>query len=296
MSYWHLYSFLCAYGGAWRCLCNFSSISTIALVFMIFQPGTRSFIALQMQCWCLWISFGLQRFVGQSADVAVEKQRAANSPFGAERMWIFQNRNFNPSQYWWIMISIDWDRWWLGKLPNHLPLLLASALAFHLGTLLFSWAFARLPSNTTSSVATTRAHGNSDKNDPQFRRMQWGISAVSFIHALVVGWMALNVYRDTSLRSDRLFGYTQAAGDLYAISCGWVQYKHVRHVAHWYLLLLLDRYFLWDTAISIRYIQHYGIGFVLHAALSLLVYLFAFGPFLMYVYLILIFMHLYALL
>jgi hypothetical protein len=102
------------------------------------------------------------------------------------------------------------DRWWLSKLPDHLPLIVGSAVVFQLGTLLFSYLFS----------TTRKLPNDKEDKDPVFRRMQWGVNSVSLLHALIVSWMAIGVQQDPKLRADPLFGYSRTAGDLFAISCG----------------------------------------------------------------------------
>ncbi|ORX33899.1 TLC domain-domain-containing protein [Kockovaella imperatae] len=89
-------------------------------------------------------------------------------------------------------------------------------------------------------------------------RIKNGVAShvVSMAHALIIIPLALHAVKSDILARDPVFGYDRFVGNVLAISSG---------------------YFIWDTIDSLRYST---LGFVVHGACCLAVYLFSFRPFL----------------
>ncbi|KAK8847411.1 hypothetical protein IAR55_005269 [Kwoniella newhampshirensis] len=87
-------------------------------------------------------------------------------------------------------------------------------------------------------------------------RRGWATHVVSMVHALTVIPLAIRCLSSTTLKQDPLFGYDPFVGHVLAFSSG---------------------YFLWDTIDSSL---NSTIGFVVHGAACLAVFLFSFRPFL----------------
>ncbi|KAI8928230.1 TLC domain-containing protein [Entophlyctis helioformis] len=93
------------------------------------------------------------------------------------------------------------------------------------------------------------------------KRASWRIHIVSSAVTATIPLLAAPLFFTKELADDKLFGYTYYAGVVYAIACG---------------------YFLWDTLVSLYYIQESGIGFVVHGLACFTVFTFSFRPFLQY--------------
>jgi len=92
-------------------------------------------------------------------------------------------------------------------------------------------------------------------------KINWDIHVVSMVQSILICWLAFLALGDPQLQADRAFGYSAFGADVSALACG---------------------YFIWDTYVSIKYANLFGIGFALHGIASLFVFLFGFRPFLMY--------------
>jgi len=75
------------------------------------------------------------------------------------------------------------------------------------------------------------------------------------IQSLIIIGLAILALNDSKLKDDRVFGYSEFGGDVSALGCG---------------------YFLWDTYVSLKYAQMFGLGFAFHGIASLSVFLFGF--------------------
>ncbi|TPX45269.1 hypothetical protein SeMB42_g04075 [Synchytrium endobioticum] len=93
------------------------------------------------------------------------------------------------------------------------------------------------------------------------RQADWCTRIVSSVHAALVCYAACNMLGDPELARDKVFGYTDYACWTTCVACG---------------------YFIWDTLISAYLIDVYGPSFLIHGFLCLMVFVFAFKPFLMY--------------
>ncbi|WWD21502.1 hypothetical protein CI109_105988 [Kwoniella shandongensis] len=132
---------------------------------------------------------------------------------------------------------------------NPLPL-----LGPHLPTLLLStagWYCVQYLSHRLSPRWISK-YGEFDERT----RRGWATHVVSMVHALIVIPLAIRCLSSTSLKQDPLFGYDPFVGHVLAFSSG---------------------YFLWDTIDSSL---NSTIGFVIHGAACLAVFLFSFRPFL----------------
>ncbi|KAK6903724.1 hypothetical protein I204_02655 [Kwoniella mangroviensis CBS 8886] len=87
-------------------------------------------------------------------------------------------------------------------------------------------------------------------------RTGWATHVVSMVHAILVIPLAFQCLSSPSLKSDPVFGYDHFVGHVFAFSSG---------------------YFLWDTLDSL---MNSTIGFVVHGAACLAVFMFSFRPFL----------------
>jgi hypothetical protein len=139
------------------------------------------------------------------------------------------------------------DSIYLGKLPSHISVILVAALTWH-GLLSIS--------DLIFSSYIPKVYGKLGKK----KQVQWNIRVVSLFHALLICFLAFVLLNDQTLSRDRLFAYTEFAGNVYSIACG---------------------YFLWDSLISWWYVKDYGVSFLVHGVSCLFVFLFAFGPFAM---------------
>lgn len=89
----------------------------------------------------------------------------------------------------------------------------------------------------------------------------WSTHVVAFSHSVLIvplAFMCLDLPALSGKR-DKTFGWDDTAGRLHAISCG---------------------YFLWDTLDALIYFEN--LGFVLHGATCLFVFMFSYRPFLSY--------------
>ncbi|GFZ47742.1 hypothetical protein JCM24511_05489 [Saitozyma sp. JCM 24511] len=130
----------------------------------------------------------------------------------------------------------------LPLLGPHLPTLVLSAAGFYA----VQWGSHRLG---------RRWVGRWDGFDTRTKK-GWASHVVSMTHALLIIPLALQALRSQTLARDPVFGYDPFVGHVLAISSG---------------------YFVWDTLDSAR---NSTIGFVVHGAACLAVYLFSFRPFL----------------
>ncbi|WWC86889.1 uncharacterized protein L201_001768 [Kwoniella dendrophila CBS 6074] len=87
-------------------------------------------------------------------------------------------------------------------------------------------------------------------------RIGWATHVVSMVHAIIVIPLAFKCLSSSILKADPIFGYDSWAGHVFAFSSG---------------------YFVWDTLDSL---MNSSIGFVVHGAACLAVFLFSFRPFL----------------
>jgi hypothetical protein len=96
-------------------------------------------------------------------------------------------------------------------------------------------------------------------------RINWDIHLVSMVQSILICWLAYLALGDPQLKADRVYGYSPFGADVSALACG---------------------YFVWDTYVSLKYANLFGIGFALHGIASLFVFLFGFVCFLLYCVLI----------
>ncbi|KAJ8079054.1 hypothetical protein PM082_013341 [Marasmius tenuissimus] len=138
----------------------------------------------------------------------------------------------------------------LQKLPENLPTVLSSLFLFTFVQLFLSpWISSILSSTYRTGLKTRR------------QRQRWHMHVVSQIHASIVVPLALSYLRVEALNKDRLYGWdeTGAVGTLQAISVG---------------------YFAWDLGNEL--ILFDDVGFVVHGAACLAIYVCGFTPFLSY--------------
>lgn len=92
------------------------------------------------------------------------------------------------------------------------------------------------------------------------RKMNWDVHVVSFFQSVTVNVLALWVmFVDEERKSmdwtQRVWGYTGAAGMIQGLACG---------------------YFLWDLMISVSNVKLFGFGMLAHAISALVVFSFGF--------------------
>ncbi|KAJ2899711.1 hypothetical protein MKZ38_002904 [Zalerion maritima] len=98
------------------------------------------------------------------------------------------------------------------------------------------------------------------------KKLNWDVHVVSFIQAILINSLALWVIwvdteRSSMDPSERVYGYTGAAGMIQALAAG---------------------YFLWDLVITAIYLPVFGMGMLTHAVSALTVFSFGFRPFVNY--------------
>ncbi|CAG8517460.1 8593_t:CDS:2 [Paraglomus occultum] len=133
-------------------------------------------------------------------------------------------------------------------------------LAYHWQALLF----ATLACNFTvgfSRIISPILFPKSYKQLSDRKRLSWDIHVVSLVHSVAITALSIPLLFDETLQKDKVFGYDEYAGNVYAIACG---------------------YFLWDSLVSLYYVRDFGVGFVVHGSVCFGVYLFAYRPFLNY--------------
>ncbi|KAL1929475.1 hypothetical protein VTP01DRAFT_1613 [Rhizomucor pusillus] len=89
----------------------------------------------------------------------------------------------------------------------------------------------------------------------------WHVHVVSSVHCILITIGSLVILTDNQLSHDRVFGYSPFAANIYSISLG---------------------YFIWDVIMAIRYVEHQGIGMVLHGIAGFLVLFMSYRPFINY--------------
>jgi len=133
-------------------------------------------------------------------------------------------------------------------------------LTYHWQALLF----ATLACNFTvgfSRIISPILFPKSYKQLSDRKRLSWDIHVVSLVHSVAITALSVPLLLDETLQKDKVFGYDEYAGNVYAIACG---------------------YFLWDSLVSLYYVKQFGVGFLVHGASCFGVYLFAYRPFLNY--------------
>lgn len=98
------------------------------------------------------------------------------------------------------------------------------------------------------------------------KRLNWDVHVVSFcqstlINALALWVMLVDDERAAMDQTERVYGYTGAAGMIQALAAG---------------------YFLWDLVITALYLPVFGLGMLAHAICALLVFSLGFRPFVNY--------------
>ncbi|BFZ63253.1 hypothetical protein YB2330_004374 [Saitoella coloradoensis] len=137
----------------------------------------------------------------------------------------------------------------LPALAGHFHVLLGSALFYHAIFLL---------SPFISKIFAGRSYGKLKTRG----KINWDIHVVSQVQCIIICiFAAITLICDDDLKKDKLLAYSPFGADVYAMACG---------------------YFLWDSYVSIRYINLFGPGFAVHGLASLFVFLFSFRPFVMY--------------
>jgi TLC domain len=86
-------------------------------------------------------------------------------------------------------------------------------------------------------------------------KINWDIHVVSLFQSLLISYLAFLALGDPQLVADPVFGYSRYGADLSAMACG---------------------YFLWDTYVSVKYVNLFGAGFAAHGILSLFVFILGF--------------------
>ncbi|KAI0780423.1 DUF887-domain-containing protein [Trametes elegans] len=136
----------------------------------------------------------------------------------------------------------------LPHLADHFPLLVYAFLLFTAVHLVISpFLSARLLPKSYGKLRSRRAVN------------QWNIQVVSLFHVFIVLPLAFACFSSDTLKSDKLWGWDDRVGRTVAVACG---------------------YFLWDTLDAI--INFDDIGFLVHGASCLTLYMMAFRPFLGY--------------
>ncbi|WWC67953.1 uncharacterized protein I206_101872 [Kwoniella pini CBS 10737] len=132
---------------------------------------------------------------------------------------------------------------------NPLPL-----LSPHLPTLLISTIFFYCIQIASHKI-TPKIFKKYEEFDKR-TKIGWASHTVSMVHAILVIPLSIKCLSSTLLKEDPIFGYDSFVGHVFAFSSG---------------------YFLWDTLDSIF---NSTIGFVIHGAACLAVFIFSFRPFL----------------
>ncbi|KAG7092660.1 hypothetical protein E1B28_008997 [Marasmius oreades] len=132
----------------------------------------------------------------------------------------------------------------LEKLPPHLPTLINWFIIFTFVQLVVSPILSSLVSTTYSTIT---------------RKQKWHMHVVSQLHAFTVVLLAMRYLSVEDLQKDKLYGWDDRVGTLQAIAVA---------------------FFLWDTLNELILADE--LGFVLHGLACLLIYTFAFSPYLCY--------------
>lgn len=94
----------------------------------------------------------------------------------------------------------------LTKLEQHSHVLIFSTIACQLIYLIMH------PISTISSVSYVKLS--------PIKKIDWRIHCVSMVHSTLICLLALPIFFDLPLVTDKIFGYSSYAGDVYALTCG----------------------------------------------------------------------------
>lgn len=92
-------------------------------------------------------------------------------------------------------------------------------------------------------------------------RIDFHIHVVSLVQSVLILILIIPCFYDLDLAEDRVFGYTPYSGFVTTMALG---------------------YFLWDSVMSIWYVQYFGIGFLVHGIVSSAVFAIGLSPFISY--------------
>lgn len=92
-------------------------------------------------------------------------------------------------------------------------------------------------------------------------QLNFDIHVVSHVQAILIILLSLPLFGDKVLAADRIYGYTPYSGFVSAMALG---------------------YFVWDIIICTKYINMFGIGFLVHGLSAFFVFLQSFRPFLIH--------------
>ena len=98
------------------------------------------------------------------------------------------------------------------------------------------------------------------------------IRIVSLVHCVVIIPLAFQALDYSALREDKVFGWDERAGTVFAVSFGCVVANLVRISIS--LTPTSNSYFLWDTIESIVHYQ--GVGFIAHGVSCSMIYTLAY--------------------
>ncbi|KAK9685080.1 hypothetical protein K7432_015634 [Basidiobolus ranarum] len=122
------------------------------------------------------------------------------------------------------------DQFGLSKLAHHWPTLLLSTLTCQL--IIYA-------SRMVSPLLFPKAYGSLKS----IKRLSWDVHVVSLVHCIVICTLAFPLHWDPELVRDKIYGYSERTGEVYAIASG---------------------YFLWDTIFHVSHLKEFGIGFAVH--------------------------------
>ncbi|KAK9766046.1 hypothetical protein K7432_005166 [Basidiobolus ranarum] len=136
----------------------------------------------------------------------------------------------------------------LPKLAYHWPTLLISALTCQV---IFY----------VSNIVSPLLFPKTFENLKGAKRLNWNIHVVSLVNCIVICVLAYPLHWDPVVAQDKLFGYSNATGETYAVASG---------------------YFLWDTIFHLSHLKDFGLGFAIHGIASFCLGISSYRPYLMY--------------
>ncbi|KKY18346.1 hypothetical protein UCRPC4_g05028 [Phaeomoniella chlamydospora] len=140
------------------------------------------------------------------------------------------------------------------------------ALPAHVHEVIFAFTIYHLIYTVGSPVLSNALVPDTYRKLNARQKINWDVHVVSFIQSVFINILALYVINTDPERKgmnalERIYGYTGACGLVGALGAG---------------------YFLWDTIISTRYLNLFGIGTLLHALAALCVFSAGSRPYLQY--------------
>lgn len=130
-------------------------------------------------------------------------------------------------------------------LDKHIHGLIGAVLAYHSIYVLSSIISPLLFPKTFKTLSTKT-------------KIDFHVHVVSMIQSLLILVLIYPAFNHPALIDDRVFGYVPYSGFLTTLALG---------------------YFIWDTIISLVYVQYFGVGFLFHGIISAFVFFVGLSPF-----------------